>query len=139
MSRITIDEYFMQIARAVSWRSTCYDKQVGCVLVDENNHIIATGYNGNPTGMVNCIDAYTQCPNITGDCCYAVHAEQNALLRCDTSKIAKAYCTLEPCISCTIKLMNTACKEIIYAKPTNPKKSGKQPWLNASKIWRQHG
>lgn len=83
--RITKDEYYLNIAKAVSARSTCLKRQYGCVIVN-NDEIIATGYNGSPRGSVNCCDiGYCNRlnePNNSGkyDECHSVHAEQNAII-----------------------------------------------------------
>lgn len=83
--RISKDEYYLGIAKAVSKRSTCLKRHYGCVIVN-NDEIIATGYNGSPRGEENCCDK-GECkrlnmPNNTGDysLCHSVHAEQNAML-----------------------------------------------------------
>lgn len=84
-SRPSKDEYYIGIAKAVSKRSTCLKRQYGAVIVN-NDEIIATGYNGNPRGLVNCIDKgycnRADKPHNSGDYsdCYSVHAEQNAML-----------------------------------------------------------
>jgi len=85
MSRLSKDEYYLQIANAVSERSTCLKRKYGCVIV-KNDEIIATGYNGNPRGEKNCCDV-GKCgrmnkPHNSGDYsdCHSVHAEQNAML-----------------------------------------------------------
>lgn len=87
MKRPNKDQYYLDIALAVSKRSTCLRRHYGCVIV-KDDVIVATGYNGSPRGEVNCCDCgvckrpkaerymgYEQCP--------AVHAEQNALLSVD--------------------------------------------------------
>ena len=79
------DEYYLDIALAVSKRSTCLKRHYGCVIVN-NDEIVATGYNGNPRGKENCCDrgycTRINLPHNTGDYsdCYSVHAEQNAML-----------------------------------------------------------
>ena len=57
MDRIDTDKYFLEIARTVAKRSTCMRRSVGCVLVDSQNHIVATGYNGVPTKFTHCLDS----------------------------------------------------------------------------------
>lgn len=87
MKRPSKDEYYLNIALAVSKRSTCLRRHYGCVIV-KDDVIVATGYNGSPRGCDNCCDigkcqredsvryqGYENCP--------AVHAEQNALLSVD--------------------------------------------------------
>lgn len=46
------DDYFLNIAAAVSKRSHDGETQVGVVIVDENKRILATGYNGFPLGVM---------------------------------------------------------------------------------------
>lgn len=83
--RPTKDEYYLNIALAVSSRSTCLKRHYGCVIV-KNDEIISTGYNGNPRGMENCCDKgfceRLEVPHNSGNYndCFSVHAEQNAML-----------------------------------------------------------
>lgn len=79
------DTYYLNIALAVSERSTCLRRHYGCVIV-KDDMIIATGYNGSPRGEENCCDRGTcyreGMEHNKGDyseCC-SVHAEQNAML-----------------------------------------------------------
>lgn len=85
MSRICVDESYLEIARAVSRRSSCLKRQYGAVIVN-NQEIIATGYNGSPRGEVNCCDVGV-CNRLNEvhnsgkyDLCKSVHAEQNAII-----------------------------------------------------------
>ena len=55
MDRISWDEYFMSMAELASKRSTCLRRQVGAVIV-KDNQLLATGYNGAPKGLDNCCD-----------------------------------------------------------------------------------
>ena len=112
--RISNDEYFIEIAKLVAKRSTCLSRNVGCVLVDKDNHILATGYNGPPKGQDHCTTCIRKKYNDIHSC-RAVHAEQNALLQCpDISKIYKAYITDSPCNTCMKMFMNTGIQEIVY-------------------------
>lgn len=84
--RISKDEYYLNIAKAVAARSTCLKRHYGAVIVN-NDEIVATGYNGSARGEKNCCDIHNRCPRYgkphnQGDYidCPAVHAEQNALL-----------------------------------------------------------
>ncbi len=86
MVRISKDEYYLGIARAVSKRSTCLKRHYGCVIV-KNDEIISTGYTGAPRGRKNCIDlgyCARQKLNIPSgqryELCRSVHAEQNAVI-----------------------------------------------------------
>lgn len=86
MKRISKDEYYLDIAYAVSKRSPCLKRHYGCIIV-KNDEIIATGYNGNPRSKENCCDVYDECPRIniphnSGNYsdCHSVHAEMNAII-----------------------------------------------------------
>lgn len=120
------DVYFLKIARLVATRSTCPRRSVGCVIVDKNYHIKATGYNGVPKGFPHCIE--TPCgghSHSSGqglNSCMATHAEQNALLQCnDTQTIHTIYVTTSPCITCAKLIANTSCKMVIYAEEYSDK------------------
>lgn len=87
MQRPSKDDYYLNIALAVSKRSTCLRRHYGCVIV-KDDVIVATGYNGSPRGCDNCCDVgichREDCERYQGyDDCPAVHAEQNALLSVD--------------------------------------------------------
>ena len=116
-TRLGTDEYFLQIAKTVSQRSTCPRRQVGCVLVDSNNHIVATGYNGVPTGLTHCID--TPClgasypPGEGLDFCEAIHAEVNAFLQVRSDDDLTAYMTVTPCFTCGKMFANSKVKKIV--------------------------
>lgn len=91
MTRITKDEYYLNIALAVSKRSTCLKRHYGCVIV-KGDVIVATGYNGSPRGETNCCDTgicgRQNCERYTGyENCVAVHAEQNALIAASRNDI----------------------------------------------------
>ena len=84
--RVSWHEYFMEIARVVSTRSTCLRRQVGALLV-KHNRILATGYNGAPSKITPC--SQTGClrsaANIPSgerhELCRGLHAEQNAIIQ----------------------------------------------------------
>ena len=142
MTRLSQHDYFMEIARTVKRRATCVRRQVGCVFVDERKHIIATGYNGIPSGMKHCTKS--TCPRMntpSGESlhtCYAVHAEINALIQCvDTQKIKTAYITNSPCLVCTCALLNTSCTEIIFDSEYNSP-GAKELWQKNGRMWTQN-
>lgn len=120
-SRPSTDEYFLRMASLVALRSTCARRQVGCVLVDSNNHVLATGYNGVCRGAAHCIDkpcAGANAPSGTSlHLCEAIHAEQNALMQCrDINAIHTVYCTASPCVLCMRLLVGTSALKIVFAE-----------------------
>jgi len=141
ISRISKDNTYMAMAIALALRSTCIDKQVGCIITNAKNEIIATGYNGAPRGELHCIDL--------GYCikdafhnknrCPSAHAEQNALLQCRVpEQIHTIYITLSPCISCIRIIMNTPCKRIVFGIEHNHPEA-KEKWINSGKEWIYYG
>ena len=158
-SRPDKDTYFLRMAQLVASRSTCLRRSVGCVLVNERGHVLATGYNGVAAGMPHCNDRIVtellfdnapsspehtiveyphacpgaQSPSGTNlDGCQAIHAEQNALLQCrDAFEIYTCYCTASPCLTCTKLLMNTSCKRIVFIE--------EYPHEEARILWQRKG
>lgn len=93
MSRISKNDYYLNIAQAVAQRSTCIRRQYGAVIV-KNDEIIATGYNGSPRGEENCCDIGTcwrESNNVPHgeryEACKSVHAEQNAIISASRSEL----------------------------------------------------
>ena len=132
-------EYFLNMATLVSSRSTCKRRAVGCVLVDGNDYVIATGYNGVGSGQIHCISKPCAGANYkTGeglDKCEAIHAEQNAILQCrDVQKIKTAFITLSPCVTCAKLLLNTSCRTIIFDKEYI-NTDAERIWKNAGRNW----
>lgn len=117
------DEYFMEIARVVSRRSTCLRRQVGAVLVYDKR-ILATGYNGAPSGLRHCREAgclreeLRVPPGERHELCRGLHAEQNALIQAAKYGIpvggSTLYTTAEPCSVCAKMLINAGIRRIVF-------------------------
>lgn len=119
--------YFMNITQVVKTRGNCLLYQVGAVLV-QGKKIIATGYNGTPQGVPNCMDGgCTRCKNkklghiASGEhkgTCLCVHAEINSLLQCARHGIASEgavmYTTTSPCMLCAKEMLNAGIKAVYY-------------------------
>ncbi|MBX7135074.1 MAG: dCMP deaminase family protein [Fimbriimonadaceae bacterium] len=124
-TRLDRDCYYMGIAIAVRDRANCQGRRVGAVLVREDR-VIATGYNGTPTNMLNCDEGGChRCANPeqfasgTGyDLCICVHAEQNALLTAARFGIAVdgsvLYTTVRPCFGCTKELLQAGISKVYF-------------------------
>ena len=116
-ARPSVHRTMLDIAQVLSRRATCPKLTVGCVLTDAFGRIVGTGYNGVPRGIPHCIDH--ACVGHGGaagsDTCIAVHAEQNALMRCaHVDQVINCYVTHAPCMRCTKMLMNTGCIVPLY-------------------------
>ena len=115
--------YFMDIADLVARRSTCRRRQVGAVAV-KDKRILATGYNGAPSGIPHCLDVgclreQERIPSgERHELCRGIHAEQNVIIQAAYHGVsiegATLYCTNLPCIICSKMLINAGIKEIFY-------------------------
>ena len=115
--------YFMDITMLVAKRSTCLRRAVGAVIV-KNKRILATGYNGAPTGIKHCTD--TGCLreklNVPSgerhELCRGIHAEQNAIIQAAfhgvSIKGGMLFCTNLPCSICTKMIINAGINKIYY-------------------------
>jgi dCMP deaminase len=119
------EQYYMGIAFAVRRRANCAGTKVGAVIV-VRNRIVATGYNGTPEGIPNCLEGGCErCahpdryPSGEGyDVCICVHAEENALAQAARIGIpvegGAIYTTLKPCFGCMKALHQAGVRELYY-------------------------
>lgn len=116
MQRIPWEQYFMEIASKVASRSTCDRAYVGCLIVNDDNRIVSTGYNGSIKGNPHCLDVGHTMRD--GHCIATIHAEMNALLYCAREGIpvkgCTAYVTHFPCLNCTKSLIQAGITRIYY-------------------------
>lgn len=125
-NRPSWDEYFMTLANEVATRTTCMRRAVGAVIV-KDNRILATGYNGVPSGLrhcgeVGCLRQELGIPSgQRSEICRGLHAEQNAIIQ--AAKFgpeingSKIYVNTQPCVVCAKMIMNAGIEEIIYQNP----------------------
>ncbi len=125
-ARPSWDEYFMKLANEVATRTTCMRRAVGAVIV-KDNRILATGYNGVPSGLKHC--AVTGClrqelgipSGQRNEICRGLHAEQNAIIQAakygPLINGSKIYVNTQPCVVCAKMLINAGIEEIVYQNP----------------------
>lgn len=123
MDRPSWEEYFMEIARLVARRSTCLRRQVGAVVVKEKN-ILATGYNGTPSGITHCseVGCLRQRLGVPSgerhELCRGLHAEQNAIIQAAKHGVnigdSTLYSTHSPCVICSKMIINAGVKKIVF-------------------------
>ena len=122
-NRPSWDEYFIEILEVIKKRSTCLRRQVAAVIV-KDKRIIATGYNGAPTGLFHCrqVGCLREKNNIASgenhELCRGIHAEQNAIIQSAmhgvSVKDATIYITHSPCILCAKMIINAGINRIVY-------------------------
>jgi len=127
------DEYFINIAKAVSARATCLRRRYGAVIT-KDHVIVSTGYNGAPAGMKDCLDAAKctrkelQIPHGERyELCHSVHAEANAIIRASADELRGATiyisgadpgsgeCLSEPCMMCKRMILNAGIAKVVHS------------------------
>jgi len=122
LTRPDSDEYFLKIASVVAERSTCRRHHVGAVAV-KDKHILATGYNGAPSGFKDCLELgclrdELQIPSgERQEICRGTHAEQNVIIQASLHGVSlegsTIYATHTPCILCSKMLVNARIKRYV--------------------------
>ncbi|MCF7798532.1 dCMP deaminase family protein [Candidatus Woesearchaeota archaeon] len=113
---ISWDDYFMGVAMLSAMRSKDPSSQVGACIVDKQNHIIGTGYNGWPIGIDNdALPWARQGDLLNTKYPYVVHAEANAILNATRDlQGATLYVALTPCNECAKLIIQKGIKEVVY-------------------------
>ena len=122
LTRPDSDEYFLKIASVVAERSTCRRHHVGAVAV-RGKHILATGYNGAPSGAKDCLELgclryELNIPSGTRhEICRGIHAEQNVIIQAGLHGVSlegsTIYATHTPCVLCAKMLVNAKIKRFV--------------------------
>ena len=127
MGRIDKINYYLDIAETVIERGTCIRRNFGAIIV-KNDEIISTGYVGAPRGRKNCCDlnyCMREKLNIPRgeryEMCRSVHAEQNAIISAERSKM----------IGSTLYLVGKSFKDGSYIEKSNPCALCKRMIINA--------
>ncbi len=127
------DEYFLNIAKAVSARATCMRRKYGAVIT-KNNIIVSTGYNGAAAGIKDCL-AVGKCTRKElqiphgqrYELCHSVHAEANAIIRASVDELEGSTiyisgadsdadeCHSEPCMMCKRMILNARILKVVYS------------------------
>ena len=123
------DKRFVELSKTIATWSSCYkeDRQIGAVIV-RNKRIVTTGYNGAPSGIRNCKERGECMRQRLGiasgtkhELCYAIHAEQNAIIQAAKLGIsidgATLYCTHAPCTICAKMIVNAGIARLVYIYP----------------------
>ena len=108
------------MAEQIARRSLCERRQIGAIIVSTDNAYSVVGYNGPPRGLVirqddrlaSTVGCSNWCarsrqsssvvPRADYDDCVTIHAEANAIIKADHSRIqgGTLYVTSAPCWDC---------------------------------------
>ena len=120
------DHRFIEMVNLVAQWSSCFqeNRKIGAVIV-KNKRVLTTGYNGAPANTLSCVEK-GEClrrklniPSGTRhELCYAIHAEQNAIIQAAKYGInvngATLYCTHQPCVICAKMIINAGISRVVY-------------------------
>lgn len=135
------DEYFIELANTAARRATCNRGRSGCVIV-KDKQVLVTGYVGSPMGLPHCDDVghlfkkmIHEDGCVTNHCVRTVHAEQNAICQAARRGIALAgatlYCTMTPCRTCAMLIINCGIKRVVCEKKYHAGKESEEMFKQA--------
>lgn len=143
------DDYFLGIAQAVAARAKCRRRKVGAVIVGPDHRIMSTGYNGAPSGMLDCLEG--GCPRglsaagsvaarspyddpTSPGYCPALHAEHNAVVYAGKDVHgATCYTTDAPCPGCTKTLAGAGVSRVVWKTADGEMRSGEPAKMLAAR------
>lgn len=103
----------MRLAYLAATRATCERKHVGAVIVSPDHRVVATGYNGAPSGAPSCDDVGHQI--VDGHCVRTIHSEANAISYAGRFSIGcTIYGTASPCYDCAKLIVNAGISRVVY-------------------------
>ena len=122
------DKRFMEMTKLVATWASCFqdNRKIGCVIV-KDKRVMTTGYNGAPAGVSTCVErgeCMRRTLNIESgtrhELCYAIHAEQNAIIQAARLGVSiqgsTLYCTHQPCVICAKMIVNAGIVRVVYAE-----------------------
>lgn len=159
MARISKDQYYLNIAREVTGRSTCFRAKHGALIV-KNDQIISTGYVGAPRGTKDCLERDNCLRNQLAiprgqryEMCRSVHAEQNAIINAARSGVSLLGGTMyiyseiiesdgssrvipaRPCFICKKMIINAGLDRVVSHSPEGLEVYDVSAWVDD---WQQN-
>jgi dCMP deaminase len=114
MNKPSWDDVFMALIFVIKQRSIDTSTKHACLIVDENNALLSSGYNGPLRGSNDETIPLTRPDKYK----YMEHAERNAIYNAARHGIelkgAKAIISGNPCIDCLRGLIQSGIKEIFW-------------------------
>lgn len=109
---------FIDATKLVASWSKDRSRKVGAIIVNDDNRIIATGYNGMPIGVNDDVDSRHERPI---KYLYTEHAERNAIYSAALSGISTKGTTIVlmwfPCADCARGIIQSGIKEVKCKEP----------------------
>jgi len=143
------DEYYLQIAREIGKRSTCFRNKGGAIIV-RDDQIVSTGYIGAPRKTKDCLERGECLRNKLGiphgqryEICRSVHAEQNAIINAARAGVSllngTMYIYIEnqkgeklnsfPCYICKKMIINAGLERVVCSTKEGAKIFKVSDWV----------
>lgn len=114
MTRISWDQYALNIAAAAASRSEDPYHQVGVALMRPDHTIAAVGYNGAPSGVdIDWSDRDSRRASV-------IHAEANALRYVRPGEVGTLATTMMPCANCVLLMSSYGIRRVVYTGELDP-------------------
>ena len=121
--RSSWDDYFIEVAHAISKRATCDRGRSGCVIA-KDKQLVVSGYVGSPPRFPHCDEVGHQIKEVIHEdgskskhCVRTVHAEQNAICQAAKNGVsingATLYCRMTPCRTCAMLIISSGIERIV--------------------------
>lgn len=120
---ISWSEFFMGVAELAAKRSKDPNTKVGACIVNNENHILSTGYNGMPIGCDDDQMSWEREGSFSASkYAYVCHAELNAILNCDGRSLKGSilYVTNFPCNECAKAIIQAGIRKVIFLEDKYP-------------------
>ena len=146
-------EYYLGIAKAVAFKSTCTRRKFGAIII-MNGAIVSAGYNGSARKTINCgkeipciKDLYGEGSNTSYSYCPSIHAEQNAIINAARNGVEICGATLflvpaenasgdRPCYLCRRAMINAGIEDCYYIdKSRNIIHEDIEYWVELEDLW----
>ena len=110
------DIRFLQLAKHIAGWSKDPSTKVGCTVVDEQRHIVSTGFNGFARGID---DSDERLNNRDLKYKLVIHAEKNALIHAqrDLRGCALYIWPMPPCSQCAAAIIQSGITRIVSVRP----------------------
>lgn len=135
---ITWDSYFISMTYLVSMKSKDRSTRVGAIIVDSDNNIVSTGYNGIPRGVDDCVCERHEKPIKYS---FYEHAERNAIYQASrigvSCKNCRIYINFNPCVECARAIIQSGIKKVITHKEFNDFLPKDDNWVKSSNLSKQ--
>lgn len=118
-------EYFMSVAQLAAKRSKDPCTKVGACIVNGQNKIVATGYNGMPNGVDDKqVPWEKEGQFLKTKYAYVVHAELNAILNSVLTDQSgcRLFVSLFPCNECAKAIIQSGIRHVIYLSDKHSEK-----------------